>query len=76
MAILFSGPDPFMLFCRPCYGGVHTAYKTGLYPAIFWKRPLDKNGKKMIDLRSKLGKFNDIKGNNGSKIYPQNQGFF
>ena len=27
----------------------------------------------MIDLTSKLGEFNDIEHNKGSKIYPQNQ---
>ena len=37
------------------------------------KRPLAKNGKKMIDLTSKLGEINDIEHNKGSKIYPQNQ---
>ena len=39
----------------------------------FGKRPLAKIGEKMIDLTSKLRKINDIKHNNGSKIYSQNQ---
>ena len=31
------------------------------------------NWKKIIDLTSKLGEFNDIVHNKGSKIYPQNE---
>ena len=45
---------------------------TGLYPAIWGKGPWLKLGK-IIDLMLKLGKINDIKHNNGSKVYPQNQ---
>ena len=62
-------------FVEHCCGGVNTAYKTVLYPAILGKGPRPKMGK-MIDLTSKLGKINNIKHNNGSKIYPQNQVVF
>ena len=42
-------------------------------PSNFGKRPLAIIGKKMMDLTSNLGEFNNIEHNKGSKIYPQNQ---
>ena len=38
-----------------------------------WEKAPGQNWEKMIGLTSKLGKINNIKLNNGSKIYPQNQ---
>ena len=45
--------------------------RSGVYPAILGKGPWPKLENKMIDLKSKLGKINDIKHINGSKIYSQ-----
>ena len=39
----------------------------------FWEKAPGQNWEKMIDLTSKLGEFNNIEHNKGSKIYPQNQ---
>ena len=39
----------------------------------FWEKALGQNCEKMIKLTSKLGEFNNIEHNKGSKIYPQNQ---
>ena len=47
----------------------------GLYPAISGKGPWPKLGKN-YQLNIKIGKNNDIKHNNGSKIHPQNQVLF
>ena len=47
----------------------------GLYPAILEKGTWPNLGE-IINYMSKLGKINDIKHNNGSKIYPKNQAFF
>ena len=41
---------------------------TGLFSAISGKAP-GLNWEKMVDLTSKLGEFNDIEHNKGSKIY-------
>ena len=45
----------------------------GLFPAILRKARLARIGKKMIDLKSKLGEINDIEHNKGSKTFPPNQ---
>ena len=46
--------------------------KQGFIQQFLGKAP-DQNWGKMVDLMSKLGKINNIKHNNGSKIHPQNQ---
>ena len=53
------------------YAGV----SPGLYPAILGKGALPKLGKN-YQLNVKIGKNNDIKHNDGSKVYPKNIFFF